>query len=36
MIPEDYVPDLHLRLGLYRRLGEITDMSPTSTGSVPR
>jgi transcription-repair coupling factor (superfamily II helicase) len=27
MIPEDYVPDLHLRLGLYRRLGEITDLS---------
>ncbi|WP_394689561.1 transcription-repair coupling factor [Hoeflea sp.] len=27
MIPEDYVPDLHLRLGLYRRLGEITDIA---------
>jgi transcription-repair coupling factor (superfamily II helicase) len=27
MIPEDYVPDLHLRLGLYRRLGEITDVA---------
>ncbi|WP_417415877.1 transcription-repair coupling factor [Hoeflea sp.] len=27
MIPEDYVPDLHLRLGLYRRLGEITDVT---------
>ena len=26
MIPEDYVPDLHLRLGLYRRLGEITEI----------
>ncbi len=26
MIPEDYVPDLHLRMGLYRRLGEITDL----------
>jgi transcription-repair coupling factor (superfamily II helicase) len=26
MIPEDYVPDLHLRLGLYRRLGEITEL----------
>ncbi|MDP2732303.1 MAG: helicase-related protein, partial [Hoeflea sp.] len=26
MIPEDYVPDLHLRLGLYRRLGDITDV----------
>ncbi len=26
MIPDDYVPDLHLRLGLYRRLGEITDL----------
>ncbi|MBD8555736.1 transcription-repair coupling factor [Rhizobium sp. CFBP 8762] len=25
MIPDEYVPDLHLRLGLYRRLGEITD-----------
>jgi transcription-repair coupling factor (superfamily II helicase) len=27
MIPEDYVPDLHLRLGLYRRLGEISEPS---------
>ncbi|MEQ8481478.1 MAG: transcription-repair coupling factor [Hoeflea sp.] len=27
MIPEDYVPDLHLRLGLYRRLGEITEVA---------
>ena len=27
MIPEDYVPDLHLRLGLYRRLGEISAPS---------
>jgi len=26
MIPDDYVPDLHLRLGLYRRLGEITEL----------
>ncbi len=26
MIPDDYVPDLHLRLGLYRRLGEIHDL----------
>lgn len=26
MIPEAYVPDLHLRLGLYRRLGDITDV----------
>ena len=26
MIPEDYVPDLHLRMGLYRRLGEITEL----------
>ncbi|MCO6186049.1 transcription-repair coupling factor [Rhizobium sp. L1K21] len=25
MIPENYVPDLHLRLGLYRRLGDISD-----------
>ncbi|WLD98344.1 transcription-repair coupling factor [Agrobacterium leguminum] len=27
MIPEDYVPDLHLRMGLYRRLGEFADIS---------
>ncbi|WP_454745989.1 transcription-repair coupling factor [Ciceribacter selenitireducens] len=27
MIPDDYVPDLHLRLGLYRRLGEITEVN---------
>lgn len=27
MIPESYVPDLHLRMGLYRRLGEVTDLS---------
>jgi transcription-repair coupling factor (superfamily II helicase) len=26
MIPEDYVPDLHLRMGLYRRLGELNDI----------
>ncbi len=26
MIPEHYVPDLHLQLGLYRRLGELTDL----------
>ncbi|CCF19539.1 transcription repair coupling factor [Pseudorhizobium banfieldiae] len=26
MIPEDYVPDLHLRMSLYRRLGELTDL----------
>ncbi|MBZ5757994.1 MULTISPECIES: transcription-repair coupling factor [Rhizobium] len=26
MIPDDYVPDLHLRMALYRRLGEITDL----------
>ena len=26
MIPDDYVPDLHLRLGLYRRLGEVTEL----------
>lgn len=25
MIPETYVPDLQLRLGLYRRLGELSD-----------
>jgi transcription-repair coupling factor (superfamily II helicase) len=25
MIPEDYVPDLDLRMGLYRRLGELDD-----------
>jgi transcription-repair coupling factor (superfamily II helicase) len=27
MIPDDYVPDLHLRLGLYRRLGELSEPS---------
>jgi transcription-repair coupling factor (superfamily II helicase) len=27
MIPDNYVPDLHLRLGLYRRLGDITDIN---------
>jgi transcription-repair coupling factor (superfamily II helicase) len=27
MIPENYVPDLHLRMGLYRRLGELTELS---------
>jgi transcription-repair coupling factor (superfamily II helicase) len=27
MIPEDYVPDLHLRMSLYRRLGELKDLS---------
>ncbi|OLP59834.1 transcription-repair coupling factor [Xaviernesmea oryzae] len=27
MIPDDYVPDLHLRLSLYRRLGEISELS---------
>jgi transcription-repair coupling factor (superfamily II helicase) len=26
MIPEAYVPDLHLRMGLYRRLGELSDV----------
>ncbi|HEX2147315.1 MAG TPA: TRCF domain-containing protein, partial [Pseudorhizobium sp.] len=26
MIPEGYVPDLHLRMSLYRRLGELTDL----------
>ena len=25
MIPETYVPDLDLRMGLYRRLGELED-----------
>jgi transcription-repair coupling factor (superfamily II helicase) len=25
MIPEDYVPDLDLRMGLYRRLNEVED-----------
>jgi transcription-repair coupling factor (superfamily II helicase) len=25
LIPEDYVPDLELRMGLYRRLGELDD-----------
>ncbi|MCR9134464.1 MAG: transcription-repair coupling factor [Alphaproteobacteria bacterium] len=24
MIPDEYVPDLHLRLGLYRRVGDLT------------
>jgi transcription-repair coupling factor (superfamily II helicase) len=27
MIPDDYVPDLNLRLALYRRLGDIGDIS---------
>jgi transcription-repair coupling factor (superfamily II helicase) len=27
MIPEAYVPDLHLRMGLYRRLGEVTELA---------
>ncbi|MBW6419843.1 transcription-repair coupling factor [Rhizobium sp. XQZ8] len=27
MIPENYVPDLHLRMGLYRRLGEVSELS---------
>ena len=27
MIPEDYVPDLNLRMSLYRRLGDITDVT---------
>jgi len=27
MIPDAYVPDLHLRMGLYRRLGEVTELS---------
>jgi transcription-repair coupling factor (superfamily II helicase) len=27
MIPENYVPDLHLRMGLYRRLGEVTELA---------
>ncbi|MFZ1774229.1 MAG: TRCF domain-containing protein, partial [Rhizobiaceae bacterium] len=27
MIPESYVPDLHLRLGLYRRLGDLANAS---------
>jgi len=26
MIPDEYVPDLNLRLGLYRRLGDITEI----------
>jgi transcription-repair coupling factor (superfamily II helicase) len=26
MIPENYVPDLHLRMALYRRLGELDDL----------
>ncbi len=27
MIPETYVPDLHLRMGLYRRLGEVQELA---------
>lgn len=27
MIPDNYVPDLHLRMGLYRRLGELTELA---------
>jgi transcription-repair coupling factor (superfamily II helicase) len=27
MIPENYVPDLHLRMGLYRRLGELQELA---------
>lgn len=27
MIPDNYVPDLHLRMGLYRRLGELTELN---------
>jgi transcription-repair coupling factor (superfamily II helicase) len=27
MIPENYVPDINLRLSLYRRLGEINDLA---------
>jgi len=27
MIPDDYVPDLHLRMALYRRLGELNDIN---------
>src|SRR3569832_469186 len=27
LIPETYVPDLDLRMGLYRRLGELDDRS---------
>ncbi|SFB44010.1 transcription-repair coupling factor (superfamily II helicase) [Rhizobium sp. NFR07] len=27
MIPENYVPDLHLRMGLYRRLGEVQELA---------
>lgn len=26
MIPDNYVPDLHLRMGLYRRLGEVGSL----------
>ncbi|TCL73753.1 transcription-repair coupling factor [Rhizobium sp. BK251] len=26
MIPDNYVPDLHLRMALYRRLGELADI----------
>ena len=36
MIPETYVPDLQLRLGLYRRLVDPRDAMPRSTPSGPR
>ena len=35
MIPEDYVPDLQLRLALYRRLADLDDRR-RSTPSPPR
>ena len=35
MIPEDYVPDLQLRLALYRRLVDARDATRRSTPSAP-
>ena len=36
LIPEDYVPDLDLRMALYRRLNELDDQRGRSTPSPPR
>ncbi len=36
LIPEDYVPDLNLRMALYRRLNELEDRRARSTPSPPR
>ena len=35
MIPEDYVPDLDLRMGLYRRLNELEDAGRDRAASPP-